>query len=87
MYLVAKKFSTIPEEGLAMIRFHSFYPWHRENAYSQFMKAGDDKLLKAVREFNPYDLYTKADEPVDVDTVKGYYQGLIRKYFADVVEW
>ena len=21
--------ATIPEEGLYMIRFHSFYPWHR----------------------------------------------------------
>ncbi|PVG01334.1 DUF706-domain-containing protein, partial [Serendipita vermifera] len=87
MYLVAKKFSTIPKEGLAMIRFHSFYPWHRENAYSQFMQPSDHELLKAVREFNPYDLYTKADEPVDVDSVKDYYQGLIRKYFTDIVEW
>ncbi|KAG8810981.1 hypothetical protein FRC17_002679 [Serendipita sp. 399] len=87
MYLVAKEFSTIPKEGLAMIRFHSFYPWHRESAYTQFMKPGDEVLLAAVREFNPYDLYSKADKPIVVEEVKEYYQGLISKYFADVVEW
>lgn len=37
-----------------MIRFHSFYPWHREGAYRHFMKPGDEKLLEATRAFNPY---------------------------------
>jgi inositol oxygenase len=89
MYLIAKEQSTIPKEGLAMIRFHSFYPWHRENAYRQFMKANgeDEALLAAVREFNPYDLYSKADTPIDVDGVKEYYEKLIAKYFPPIVEW
>ncbi|KAG8753820.1 hypothetical protein FRC14_005705 [Serendipita sp. 396] len=87
MYLVASKFSTLPKEALAMIRFHSFYPWHRENAYSHFMAPGDEELLAAVRDFNPYDLYSKADKPIVVEDVKEYYQGLIAKYFAPVVEW
>lgn len=87
MYLVAKKYSRLPREGLAMIRFHSFYPWHRENGYMHLMKPEDDELLAAVRDFNPYDLYSKADEPIRVENVKKYYQGLISKYFDDVVEW
>jgi len=87
MYTIAKGQSTIPKEGLAMIRFHSFYPWHRENAYTQFMKPGDEELLAAVRDFNPYDLYSKADKPIDVESVKEYYQALIAKYFPPIVEW
>ncbi|THG96497.1 hypothetical protein EW145_g7770 [Phellinidium pouzarii] len=57
--------STLPEEGLAMIRYHSFYPWHREGAYTHLTNAHDMKLLAAVRAFNPYDLYSKSDEPAD----------------------
>ena len=70
LYQVLKDQSTIPREGLAMIRFHSFYPWHREEAYSWAMKEGDEELRRAVRAFNPYDLYSKSDEPVDVEAVK-----------------
>jgi inositol oxygenase len=51
------------------------------------MKPGDENLLAATREFNPYDLYSKADEPIDVESVKEYYQTLIAKYFPPVVEW
>ena len=45
------------------------------------------KALEAVRAFNPYDLYSKSDEPVDVEKVKPYYQGLIAKFFPEVIEW
>ncbi len=62
LYLVVKNQSTLPEEALAMIRYHSFYPWHKEGAYRQFMAEGDEKLLQAVKAFNPYDLYSKSDE-------------------------
>lgn len=37
MYQICKEQSTLPDEGLAMIRYHSFYPWHREGAYRHFM--------------------------------------------------
>jgi len=70
LYLVAKDQSTIPREGLAMIRYHSFYPWHKEGAYREFMKDGDEKLLEAVQAFNPYDLYSKTDNPPKVEELK-----------------
>lgn len=35
-----------------MIRYHSFYPWHREGAYRHFMNADDEADLAAVRAFN-----------------------------------
>jgi hypothetical protein len=35
-----------------MIRYHSFYPWHREGAYRHLMGPGDEEQLRAVRAFN-----------------------------------
>ncbi|KAF7350052.1 hypothetical protein MVEN_01306900 [Mycena venus] len=87
LYHVLKEQSSLPEEGLAMIRYHSFYPWHREGAYTHLTNASDDKALAAVRAFNPYDLYSKSDDPVDPAALKPYYEGLIKKYFNEVIEW
>ena len=42
----------IPEEGLAILRLHSCYPWHTGKAYRDLMKAGDEKLEASVIEFN-----------------------------------
>jgi inositol oxygenase len=70
LYLVLKDQSTIPREGLAMIRFHSFYPWHKEGAYREFMAEGDQVLLNAVKAFNPYDLYSKSDDVPSVEELK-----------------
>jgi inositol oxygenase len=100
---------SLPEEGLAMIRYHSFYPsvlfltfrvsfsvstnavspfrWHREGAYRHLTNEADEKALAAVKAFNPYDLYSKSDESVDPEKLKPYYQGLIAKFFPDVIEW
>ena len=61
--------------------------WHREGAYTHFMAEQDHRSLAAVNEFNPYDLYSKADEPVDIDAVRTYYQALIAKFFPAIVEW
>ncbi|KAI0823468.1 myo-inositol oxygenase [Trametes gibbosa] len=87
LYHVLKKQSSLPMDALYMIRYHSFYPWHREGAYSHLTNAEDKRALVAVRAFNPYDLYSKSDEPVNVEKVKPYYQSLIAKYFPDVIEW
>lgn len=70
LYLVVKDQSTLPREALAMIRFHSFYAWHREGAYREFMADGDEDLLRAVQAFNPYDLYSKSDDVPDIEEVK-----------------
>ncbi|WWC64229.1 uncharacterized protein I303_106838 [Kwoniella dejecticola CBS 10117] len=89
LYHICKTQSKLPKEGLWMIRYHSFYPWHRagSNAYRNLMVAEDEQALKAVRAFNPYDLYSKSDAPPVVEDLKEYYQGLIKKYFPDELEW
>ena len=77
LYLVLRDQSTLPREALAMIRFHSFYPWHHEGAYREFMAEGDEVLLHAVRAFNPYDLYSKSDDVPRVDELKVRYEGIV----------
>ncbi|KAF8659507.1 hypothetical protein AX14_007549 [Amanita brunnescens Koide BX004] len=87
LYHVLKNQSSLPQEGLWMIRYHSFYPWHREGAYMHLANAADENALEAVKAFNPYDLYSKSDEPVDPEALKPYYIGLINRFFPEVVQW
>ncbi|KAI9640915.1 hypothetical protein NHQ30_010756 [Ciborinia camelliae] len=70
LYLVLKDQCSLPPEALAMIRYHSFYPWHTENAYEYFMNEEDHKTKSVVLSFNPYDLYSKSDNPVKVEEIK-----------------
>ncbi|KAF7554394.1 hypothetical protein G7046_g6836 [Stylonectria norvegica] len=81
LYHVVKDQSTLPDEGLAMIRYHSFYPWHKEGAYREFMSEKDHEMLKAVQAFNPYDLYSKSDDAPSVEVLKPYYMELIDEFF------
>ncbi|RLV90487.1 putative inositol oxygenase [Spathaspora sp. JA1] len=83
MYHVAKNNSSLPQEALAMIRYHSFYPWHQEYAYSYLMDDHDKEMLKAVRAFNTYDLYSKIDQQYDVEELKPYYLELIDEFFPN----
>jgi len=78
---------TIPEPGLAMIRFHSFYPWHSGGDYMHLCDQQDMKMLSWIRQFNKYDLYTKSDDTPDVEALRPYYQGLIDKYCPGKLQW
>jgi inositol oxygenase len=44
-HMVIANKTLIPPEGLAMIRFHSLYPWHTGGAYRQFMNDHDKEML------------------------------------------
>ncbi|KAI0474338.1 DUF706-domain-containing protein [Xylaria cf. heliscus] len=88
LYEIVKDQSTLPPEALAMIRYHSFYPWHKEGAYREFMNEHDEKMLEAVRAFNPYDLYSKSDGLPEIEVLKPYYLELIDEYFPQkVIRW
>ncbi|KAK6984833.1 inositol oxygenase [Favolaschia claudopus] len=87
LYHILKEQSSLPDEALWMVRYHSFYPWHREGAYSHLTNASDERALAAVRAFNPYDLYSKSDDSVDPAALRPYYEVLIKKYFNEVIEW
>lgn len=79
--------TTIPKEGLAMIRYHSCYPLHKHGEYAELLAAGDAELIKSVVEFNQFDLYTKADSMPDMEKLWPYYQGLIDKYLPGTLDW
>ncbi|RFU33975.1 hypothetical protein B7463_g2342, partial [Scytalidium lignicola] len=85
LYHIAKEQSTLPKEALAMIRYHSFYPWHSMGAYKELMNEHDYDMLEAVKEFNPYDLYSKADDVPSIEELKPYYLELIDEYFPNKV--
>lgn len=85
LYHVVKDF--LPEEALAMIRYHSFYAAHREGEYTHLMNARDRELMDWVRAFNPYDLYSKGHERPDVASLTPYYQDLIAEFFPPQLAW
>jgi inositol oxygenase len=85
LYHVVKDY--LPEEGLYMIRYHSFYPCHREGAYQYLMDAHDKQMFEWVRAFNPYDLYSKSATRPDANTLRPFYQELIGEYFPAQIRW
>ncbi len=85
LYRVVRDY--LPEEALSMIRYHSFYPGHRERAYDHLMDDHDRAMFEWVRAFNPFDLYSKADLPPDVEGLKPYYLELIDRYFPAKIDW
>jgi inositol oxygenase len=77
----------LPEEGLYMLRFHSFYAWHREGEYDYLMDDHDREMLKWVKLFNPYDLYSKSPNPPNLQQLKPFYEDLIKKYLPDTLRF
>jgi len=71
---------SLPEPALYMLRYHSFYAWHRESSYEYLMDDHDREMLKWVKLFNPYDLYSKSPTPPDWNTLRPYYENLVNKY-------
>ena len=83
IYQVTKEY--VPLEAQYMLRFHSFYPAHREQQYQFLMDDQDRKYFKWVNTFNEYDLYSKSDEPPDLNELRPYYNDLIAEFFPDQV--
>ena len=77
----------IPEGGLYMLRYHSFYAWHREGAYDHLLDDHDREMLKWVKLFNPYDLYSKSPEPPDWKKLRPYYEDLAAKYLPATLKF
>ncbi|TCC99631.1 inositol oxygenase family protein [Pedobacter hiemivivus] len=77
----------IPEGGLYMLRYHSFYSWHREGQYEYLLDDKDREMLKWVQLFNPYDLYSKNPVPPDWNQLKPYYEDLVAKYLPATLKF
>jgi len=85
LYNVVKDY--LPDEALYPIRYHSFYPAHREGEYTHLMNDHDKEMFAWVRAFNPYDLYSKSAEPPSVEKLRPYYEDLIAEYFPATLRW
>ena len=77
----------LPEEGLYILRYHSFYAQHKEDAYTHLMDDHDHQMFEWVKKFNPYDLYSKADEPPNVAELRPFYKDLAAKYLPEKLQF
>ncbi|MFN2977490.1 inositol oxygenase [Terriglobus aquaticus] len=77
----------LPMEALYMLRYHSFYAWHRHGAYEHLLNDQDRAMLPAVLKFNPYDLYSKGHTKPDMKELKPYYDDLFAEFFPDKLDW
>lgn len=85
IYHVAKDY--LPIEALYMLRYHSCYSWFRDNEYGHLTNEQDREMLKWVRKFNRYDLYTKSAETPDVEALRPFYEDLIAEFFPPKLRW
>jgi inositol oxygenase len=85
LYHVVK--DRMPEPALYMIRYHSFYAWHREGEYQHLLDEHDRAMLPWVQKFNPYDLYSKSPVRPDWERLQPWYTALIEKYLPGKLRW
>ncbi len=85
LYQILKDY--LPEPALYMVRYHSFYSQHRENAYRHLMTDKDVEMFEWVKKFNPYDLYTKAPVKPDAKALMPYYKELVAKYLPEKLKF
>jgi len=77
----------LPQPAQYMIRFHSFYAWHREGAYEYLLDDTDRAMLPWVQKFNPYDLYSKNPGRPQLADLKPYYEALMAKYLPATIRF
>jgi inositol oxygenase len=75
------------DESLYMLRFHSFYPWHKHGAYDHLCTAKDRAMLPWVLKFNQYDLYSKGHTKPNLAELKPYYDDLFAEFLPPVLAW
>jgi inositol oxygenase len=85
VYHVVKDY--LSEEALHMLRYHSFYPWHKEGEYTHLTNEKDREMLKWVRAFNRYDLYSKGAPRPNADELMPYYKDLVDEFLPDPLRW
>jgi inositol oxygenase len=85
LYHLMKPYLPLP--ALYMIRFHSFYAWHREGEYQHLCNAQDDEMKPWVQRFNPYDLYSKNPNPPKLADLRPFYEDLLAKYLPSEIRF
>ncbi|KAG2233939.1 inositol oxygenase [Thamnidium elegans] len=84
-YQVCKAY--LPPQALYIIRHHSFYSCHTDGEYAWLLNAHDIEMMRWVKIFNQYDLYSKAEDEPNIISLKPYYKELIEEFFPDKIKW
>jgi inositol oxygenase len=77
----------LPDEALYMLRFHSFYAWHKHGAYAHLQNEKDKAMLPWVKKFSSYDLYSKGHTKPNLQELKPYYDELFAEFLPDKLDW
>ncbi|QKF94522.1 inositol oxygenase [Fadolivirus algeromassiliense] len=78
----------LSDECRRIIRYHSFYAFHKENEYHHLADENDMKLKPMLQLFSQCDLYSKDDNlKLDIDYYKSYYGELIDEYCPGKFNW
>ena len=85
IYEVMKNY--LPTEALYMLRYHSFYAWHKHGAYTHLTNEQDQAMLPWVHRFNPYDLYSKAHTKPNMAELKPFYDDLFAEFLPPTLAW
>jgi len=75
------------DEALYMLRFHSFYPWHKHGAYDHLCSDKDRAMKEWVLKFNRYDLYSKGHAKPNLAELKPYYDDLFAEFLPPTISW
>jgi len=86
-YIAEVMKSCLSDEAIYMLRFHSFYAWHRHGAYQHLENEKDKAMLAWVRKFNPYDLYSKGHTKPDLKQLRSYYDELFAEFLPEKLSW
>ena len=90
LYRVLKNHTgmTLPEEGLFIIRYHSFYPLHHRDDYQYLLSDADREKMKWLKLFQKFDLYSKDESALpDMEQLTEYYQKLVDKYIPGKIKF
>jgi len=85
LYHVVKDY--LPAEALYIIRYHSFYSFHKEDEYNYLLNDYDKKMLPWLKLFQQYDLYSKANEKIDLDELRPFYEELVAEFLPEKLQW
>ena len=71
-----------------IIKYHSFYAFHKDNEYHYLANEDDMKLKPMLQLFSQCDLYSKDNNnKLNIDELKHYYIELINEYCPGNFNW
>lgn len=92
IYEVMRQGSNICQEGLYLLRYHSFYPWHTPQnggmAYSELASDYDWLMLPLLKAFQKADLYSKSPDLPPQEVLEAKYIKLLDKCIPNkAINW